>query len=75
MQLNKTPLKIRARRGVFADIAAAYIKEGEIVYTTDDKQLYVGDADNNFNRVHGLDLAVMNNDILISNNDEIVYTV
>lgn len=46
--------------------------ESEPHYTTDTKKLYVFDGSNNV-RVHGLDLACMYEDEIVSFDNEIVY--
>lgn len=68
---------IIAKTGLAANINATATKnqatEGELHYTTDNDQLYVFDGSNN-ERVHGLDMAMVNlNGDIITKGGEIIY--
>lgn len=77
-KLNKTNFTIRFRRGTYATLPNGILRfafEGEPLYATDTKQLFIGSSEYGINPVQTLDMAVTDNDELVSNNDEIVYNV
>ena len=63
-KLNKTPFAIRLKRGTEAQITSTspvpYQLEGEIVYATDTKQVYVSDG-TSFNQI-GVDIFAYDSD-------------
>lgn len=60
-QLNKTPFTIQVRRGLRSALLAttSYFFEGELAFTTDTKQLFVGDSNYRAVPVQTLDMAVV----------------
>lgn len=75
-KLNRTTQQIKVKTGLAANINATATKnlavEGEPHWVTDTGQLYIFDGSNNV-RIHGLDLAITNNDEIVCNNGEIVF--
>lgn len=75
-KLNKTAFQLQFKQGLAADINTTTTKnlavEGEPHWATDTNKLYVFDGSENV-RIHGLDLAIINNGDVITHNDEIVY--
>ena len=76
VKLNKTDLQIKFKQGVEANINAnatqLFAVEGEPHWTTDTDKLYIFDGNNNI-RVHGLDIAVMYEDEVVSMGGEILW--
>lgn len=60
-KLNKTDFTLRFRRGLRASLlaTATYLWQGEPIYTTDTKQLFVGDSTNRAVPVQTLDMTVI----------------
>lgn len=76
VKLNKTPMALVPATGLRANLETndTFVAglDYELMYTTDGKQLFVmGTAQ--VHPVQTLDMAVTNNDEIISNNGEIVY--
>ena len=72
--LNKTSWTIQLRKGLAANLAkvTTYLLEGEIVYVTDTKKVWIGDGTWKY-RVHGLDMVVVSDGNIITNAGEIVW--
>lgn len=76
--LSKTPLQIKFKRGLRANVdkaAASYLGiQGEPAYTTDDKHLWVHDG-SVFQPVPALDMAVVHSGDIVTSGGEIVWRV
>ena len=75
-KLNKTDFQIRFKKGLRANlgVVANYFAEGEPIYLTDSKQLFIADASYVPQPVATLDMAVVNDGEIVTNNGEIVYS-
>lgn len=73
--LHKTTQRLRIRRGTRANLekVANYFYQGELVYTTDGKQLFIADASYIPQPVQSLDMAVMVENQIVSLDNEIVF--
>ena len=74
-KLNKTNFTIRLKRGLRADLETVsnYFLQGEPIYTTDTKHLFIADGNYIPQPVQSLDMAVMVEDQIVSLDNEIVY--
>lgn len=74
-KLNKTDLTIRIKRGLRANLGVVsnYFLQGEPVYTTDTKQLFIADASYIPQPVATLDMAVCFEGEIVTNLDQIVW--
>ena len=74
-QINNQNFTMRIMRGLRANLlkVANYFLEGELIYTTNTKHVFISDGSVP-NPIQTLDMAVCNNDEIIINLDEIVYT-
>lgn len=76
--LNRTQYRIQLKFGNLANLdavsTALFGIQGEPAYTTDTKQLFIHDG-TKFEPVQSLDMAVMYEDEIVSNDDEIVWLV
>lgn len=73
--LNSTTQRLRLLRGLASKITTnnnAYGAEGEPLYTTDTKQLYIHDG-NIYAAVPTAPRIVVNNDEAISHQDELIW--
>jgi hypothetical protein len=74
--LNKTTQIIRLKRGLESNVNKKAADNtgvsGELVYTTDTKQLYLHDGDM-YQLVQTLNRAIIHNDNVVVHNDSIVY--
>jgi hypothetical protein len=76
VKLNKTNFIIKPKRGVRANLVKVtnYFLEGEMIYTTDTKHLFIADANYIPQPVASLDMAIVNDDgEIITNGGEIVW--
>lgn len=72
MSLSPDYNSIRLRRGLQANIVDNEGAEGEPLYATDSKQLYIHDG-NEFLAVPTAPKIITNNDEAISHNDELIW--
>ena len=75
-KLNKSDFTLRIRRGTRANLlkVANYFLQGELVYTTDTKHLFIADASYIPQPVATLDMAVVHNGDVVTHNSEIVWS-
>jgi len=75
MKLNKTDLTIRIKRGLRnnLEVVSNYFLQGEPVYTTDTKQLFIADDNYIPQPVVTLDMAVCFEGEIVTNLDQIVW--
>lgn len=75
-KLNKTTFRLLLKRGTRANlnVVSNYFTQGEPVYTTDTKQLFIADASYIPQPVATLDMAVTFEGEIIINSGEIVWT-
>ena len=74
-KLNKTNFTLRFKRGLRASLGtvANYFLQGEPVYTTDTKHLFIADASYIPQPVATLDMAMCYENEVVCNEDQIVY--
>ncbi len=74
-KLNKTNFVIKLKRGLRSNLLVVtnYFLQGELVYTTDTKHLFVADASYIPQPVATLDMAVTFEGEIITNSGEIVW--
>jgi len=74
-KLNKVNFILRLKSGTRANLekVSNYFLQGEPVYTTDTKQLFIADVDYIPNPVQSLDMAVCLDNEVICLDDQIIY--
>lgn len=74
-KLNKTNFVIKLKRGLRSNLLVVtnYFLQGELVYTTDTKHLFIADANYIPQPVATLDMAVTHEGEIITNSGEIVW--
>lgn len=74
-KLNKTDLTIRLKRGLRVNLLKVtnYFLQGEPIYTTDTKHLFIADASYVPQPVQTLDMAVTHEGDIVTNLGEIVF--
>lgn len=74
-KLNKTNFTVQLKRGLRANLLKAtnYFLQGELVYTTDTKHLFIADASYIPQPVQTLDMAIVFEGDIVTNNGEIIY--
>lgn len=75
--LNKTPLTLKLMQGTRANLlkVANYFQQGEPVYTTDTKHLFIADASYIPQPIASLDMAVIDADgNIVTSVGEIVWS-
>ena len=75
-KLNKVNFILRLKSGTRANLekVSNYFLQGEPVYTTDTGNLFIADANNIPQPIASLDMAVVFEGEVITNNNEIVFT-
>lgn len=75
-KLNKTNFVIKLKRGLRSNLLVVtnYFLQGEVLYTTDTKHLFIADASYIPQPVATLDMAVTFEGEIIINSGEIVWT-
>ena len=74
-KLNKTNFVIKLKRGLRSSLLVVtnYFLQGELVYTTDTKHLFIADASYIPQPVQTLDMAIVFEGGIVTNNGEIIY--
>ena len=74
-KLNRNNFTVQLKRGVRANLlkVANYFSQGEMVYTTDTKHLFIADASYIPQPIATLDMAVTHEDAVVVNLGEIVW--
>lgn len=73
-KLNDRTNTVKARTGLRANLlkVANYFIQGEFVYTTDTKHLFISDGTSP-QPVQSLDMTITNNGEVITHNDEVIF--